>query len=131
MARNYYWHDELVKRDGKIYIRSEYTQGSQPVRTIMYWPVSHANAVIGEVFPLPARRADSGLYNVRREPDLNKADCGYDAHFSVYLPEGGNTKAEIVENVDYPCPRVRKGIETRYHNGSWQKYSKREGWIAA
>lgn len=30
-----------------------------------------------------------------------------------------------------PCPKVRKGIDTRYYCGRWEKYSKREGWIAA
>lgn len=31
----------------------------------------------------------------------------------------------------FPCPKVRAGIDTRYQDGRWQKYSKREGWITA
>lgn len=30
-----------------------------------------------------------------------------------------------------PQPKVRKGIEVRYHAGRWEKYSQREGWIRA
>lgn len=34
-------------------------------------------------------------------------------------------------NTPIPCPKVRKGIETRYRNGNWEKYSKAKGWIRA
>jgi hypothetical protein len=30
-----------------------------------------------------------------------------------------------------PCPKVRKGIETRWHQGAWQKYLQTKGWVAA
>lgn len=28
-------------------------------------------------------------------------------------------------------PGVRKGVDVRYHNGRWEKYLKRDGWVAA
>jgi len=30
-----------------------------------------------------------------------------------------------------PCPPIRRGIETRYHMGAWQKYLKASGWVPA
>jgi hypothetical protein len=30
-----------------------------------------------------------------------------------------------------PCPKVRAGVETRYHDGRWEKYLKARGWVAA
>jgi hypothetical protein len=30
-----------------------------------------------------------------------------------------------------PCPKVRKGIDTRYRQGAWEKYLKSEGWVKA
>jgi hypothetical protein len=128
---NYYWRDQLVKRDHKLFIRYETCRYSEPIKDVLYWPVSHASAFVGETFPLPARDAGNGSYTVRRNPDLDKSDCGYDAHFTVYFPNGGATKAEFVETSEIPCPKVRKGIETRYHNGRWEKYTKQGGWIAA
>jgi len=30
-----------------------------------------------------------------------------------------------------PCPKVRRGIETRYRDGQWERYLKMEGWVRA
>ena len=59
---------------------------------------------------------------------------------SVYLGDGiywnGRLASEmslepIVEPI--PCPKVRKGTETRWHkwNGRWEKYLKTQGWVQA
>ena len=48
-------------------------------------------------------------------------------NYLVLETEERGTQTEM----PYPCPRVRRGTETRYHNGAWQKYSQRAGWIAA
>lgn len=36
---------------------------------------------------------------------------------------------QVIEPV--ACPKVRKGVETRYHFGRWEKFLKADGWIAA
>lgn len=42
-----------------------------------------------------------------------------------------NQPAVAVEVVPLPCPRVRKGIETRYRRGRWEKYLQTRGWVPA
>ena len=40
-------------------------------------------------------------------------------------------KSEAPELRPIPCPRVRKGTETRWANCQWEKYSRQKGWIPA
>ena len=49
------------------------------------------------------------------------------------LPEGDSTKAISVTEEPFPCPKVRKDMETRWNSSKerWEKYSKVKGWIAA
>lgn len=49
--------------------------------------------------------------------------------YSVHFP--GDQIAEWSETTEIPPPKVREGTETRYHQGGWQKYNKRRGWINA
>jgi hypothetical protein len=56
-------------------------------------------------------------------------------HWSAYA-NGGNlvllTEHEgTMRRHPLPCPRVRAGIETRYRDGRWEKWTKRGGWVAA
>ena len=51
---------------------------------------------------------------------------------SFRLVDGGATKPVLVETIPIPCPKVRRGIETRYTWGNgWEKYSQAKGWISA
>lgn len=52
--------------------------------------------------------------------------CGNGSYLDIVAAE---TAEQTVD--DLPCPKVRKGIETRYRYGKWEKYSKREGWVTA
>lgn len=54
---------------------------------------------------------------------------GSGAYFVGELANGGSTKSVLFETHDVPCPKVRKGIETRWHNGRWEKLL-RGGWTA-
>jgi hypothetical protein len=47
------------------------------------------------------------------------------------LSEYGNTRSMAIETEPIAAPKVRKGIETRYRDGRWQKYLKSEGWVTA
>lgn len=42
----------------------------------------------------------------------------------------GNTEAVKVEETPVPCPKVRKGIATRWYRGRWEKLLK-SGWTIA
>ena len=46
-------------------------------------------------------------------------------------PSGGNAQAEFVEETPVPLPKIRKGIETRWYQGRWQKYIASKGWVSA
>lgn len=50
----------------------------------------------------------------------------------IHLHTGDGKELSVInEELPFPCPKVKKGIETRYFYGTWQKLSKREGWIPA
>lgn len=54
---------------------------------------------------------------------------GNGCSFGGQLPQAGNTPAVIVEEIGIPRPQVK--VETRWHNGQWQKLLKAKGWVAA
>jgi hypothetical protein len=76
-----------------------------------------------------------------KEDAIGKAATIVDGRVSAYLgngtylrsdlPQLGATPATTVETVDVPRPKVRKGIETRWHNSRWERYTARGGWIPA
>lgn len=50
---------------------------------------------------------------------------------TVRLIDGPKTLAIKQEEKPIPCPKVRAGIETRFHRGAWEKYLKSKGWVTA
>lgn len=56
---------------------------------------------------------------------------GNGSYIDGALEHGGQTQAISVETTDAAPPKVRKGIEIRWQDGRWQKYSKKDGWVAA
>lgn len=49
----------------------------------------------------------------------------------AYLEVTADVLAFEQVHISIGCPKVRKGIETRFHAGVWQKYLKAEGWVKA
>lgn len=47
----------------------------------------------------------------------------------ISLIDGDKTEAVKVEEESVPPPKTR--VETRWWNGRWEKYLKREGWVSA
>jgi hypothetical protein len=45
------------------------------------------------------------------------------------LPQGGATKAIILEQTSIAPPKCR--VETQWRNGRWEKYTKAKGWRPA
>jgi hypothetical protein len=60
-----------------------------------------------------------------------RAYMGGGNYFEGTLPQGGSTQAVVNETTEVLRPKVRRGIETRWHNGRWEKYLKAQGWVAA
>lgn len=114
----------LREREGKLYVVYETTKDSEPTLVRMWWPVQQTRG---------------NAYNMNRPEPGDKATSSGDwwmcyregcgSTGSVSFP--GNTQATFVETEAVPPPKVRKGIEIRWYQGHWEKYSKREGWIRA
>ena len=118
-------HESVVYEDGQLAIKYEYSVFSEPKIVTMFWSfgpcrLSDVEHLIGK----DVRNIRDGAYEIRY------SGTGLASLYqTLRLPEGGSTKAFKVFETDYPCPPVRKGIETRYYNGVWQKYLKRDGWL--
>ncbi len=113
-------------RDGWLCVRYTDTEFFEPIRYSHYWPVrriprDEATNIIGK----QAVHAGVGAYCAKTD---DRPGCG----FWVQLPllNGGQTMPIVTEREPIPCPKVRKGIETRYERGRWEKHLK-TGWTVA
>ena len=113
----------LAKWDGKWCVRAEYLCHDRPEKFIHYWPIGRVQAGGFDLFKEGAELSEhSGSYSLRVAP--------YE-YVNLYLVDGGKTKSVHTAVEPVPCPRIRKGIETQWNNGRWEKYLKANGWVAA
>lgn len=110
--------------NGEFGFESKSTDFNRPQMIRHVWPMVHCRvtgfrgADPAEAIGKPATCADGHI----------NCYLGQGAHFGGVLPQGGSTKATILEVTDIPRPKIRPGIETRWHNGGWQKLL-RKGWV--
>lgn len=112
-------------KDGWLTIREEDSWTDEPVKVITWWPIcqdSRASLESMELLNKECTYEGGGVYSIRLAPYQYRR---------ASLPQGGSTLPIAVERVPIPPPKVRKGIEIRYRNGSWMKYLKTEGWVIA
>lgn len=137
---------------GKFSVRVEYRESSQPIIRVFYWTIIRTQGCVPH-FYLPRK------LEVRKFGDLKEHcyHCEQSAETSEHdvrwreLWAGGSNErfsgsihgcpytvwidpkaqATTVEEILIDCPKVRKGIETRFRNERWEKYSKVKGWIMA
>ncbi len=126
-----YKHNSLVAREGWLYIVDAQAQFSEPVRSVLFYPTGLRayDWTEGRGLPLPAPVTPVGTYGGLYEyrPGLGSQGFG----LQIRLSEGGNTLPAFGENEPIPCPKVKKGTETRYRHGEWQKYLRSAGWVTA
>jgi len=116
----------IVERNGKLYVCKIDSAWSIPERITMYWPVAESSGN-----PYNGNRPGPGdIATYQRSCWTTTAPAGFPSTGSVRCVGNGNTPAEIVEKSPILAPKVRKGIETRYHEGRWQKLLK-SGWVNA
>jgi hypothetical protein len=113
----------IVRHGGKLAFESTSPMLNEPKLVRHVWELATA--------------ATSGMCWRAPEDSIGKPATIQDGRVSCYLgqgcylsgtlADGGATRAIIVETIPIPCPKVRAGIETRWHNGQWQKLLK-TGW---
>lgn len=109
---------------GEIYLSSAWLESQEPIRHVCKWKaegptIRVPDEVIGRGFP-------SFSLGMNKAVSL---PCGPFGRIEIYLP--GNAKAAIVERIPVPEPKVRKDTRLKWSDSGWQKYSKRDGWVAA
>lgn len=114
----------LRERDGMLFVVYESPLENTPKLHRFWWKVYEVrgdawNAYRPEVGDT-LRSQHDGWWHASRE--------GVYTTGSVCFPQG--LPATHIDEVDVPCPKVRKGIETRWYQGAWQKNSAK-GWVLA
>ena len=137
--------DTLARVDGILYVVGEFNETREPMIRRFYWPVLRTSGWIpcwfdpdssGEYCRTCGQRKISPLHTLTPET-LNLG--GRDGVYGGLLSNGARYTVEIdprgkavkIEEIPIPAPKVRAGIETRYHNGEWQKCLKATGWVSA
>jgi hypothetical protein len=113
---------------GWLCVRNADTYSDRPELTVLYWPIEHGRLRdYREAFP--ELGTETQLYGDRGSYTFYRGM----GHYSpiLTLQDGGATKPVKTETIPVPAPKVRKGIETRWYRGAWQKYLKAEGWVLA
>jgi len=120
--------DTLIDLDGWAVVRSPMVFSDKPEEIVNYYPTGLRTLSLTRDYgiPVPAELAYSrmGEYAVMTgKPMYGRARI-------IALPDLGATKCIKQEVIPIPAPKVRKGIETRWRNGRWEKYLKAEGWTS-
>src|ERR1017187_846501 len=119
--------DTLIDQDGWAVVRSPMVYSDKPEEIVNYYPTGLRTLELtrDHGIPVPADLEYSrmGKYAViTGRPMYGRARI-------IALPQLGQTKCTSQEIIPIPCPKVRKGIETRWRNSRWEKYLKSEGWV--
>ena len=107
-------------------LKYESTLTDRPVIITHYWPFQTVSpwdlkeGTLAGIEGAPAHRCDVALYSWRQS-DVWR-------HVGFRLVDGGKTLPIKTTETPLPAPKVRRGIETRYYMGWWQKYTQRYGW---
>jgi hypothetical protein len=119
---------KLVNRNGKLFVLYQTSSYSKPEITYMWWLIE---SVKGNSYhcdrpeegDIAVYQSDGRTWQTRR-PDTHRSTG------TVWTVGDGNTKADHVETVSAPSPKVRNGIEIRWHEGRYEKLLKK-GWVPA
>ena len=113
----------FVYHQGFLCLKWSDTESSAPIRVTWYWPFFRIKEnEVADILGTEAYDERNGVFAAR------VAGGGWRR---FQLQDGGQTKAIDIMREPIPCPHVRRGIETRYRAGRWEKYLKTQGWVAA
>ena len=115
---------KIVQCQGKWCIKNYYNLYNEPKISICHWPIGKISQRVDLSFyegHEVTSRGHSGIYTLRIAPYQ---------YVDLYLIDMSKTQSIETTIEDIPCPKVRKGIETRFENGRWEKLLK-SGWKPA
>lgn len=104
----------LEEVDGKLYMVCRSTSYEAPIVFVRKWlvkDVAPESVVLGS----SARYNGNGTYEIQ-------TTLGYRRTRTIVV----NSHADVAEELPFECPKVRKGVETRYMYGGWQKLTRGE-----
>ncbi len=116
----------LAKKDGYLCVVSEDTFSDEPTLYRNYFPCFR----IGE---REFKENYSGKCQIYASSFPGRYVIFFDGGIrqEICLCELGQTKSICNEQEPVPCPKVRKGIKTRWHLGCWEKLLQTNGWVRA
>jgi hypothetical protein len=132
----------IDRMNGQLFVVNSDSDNGEPILRKLWWPVTRTGGWLpcwfdadssGEYCKSCGQRHDSVGHAITPQT-LHVS--GYDGRYGGQLSNGTRYTVEIdprgqavkIESIAIPCPKVRKGIETRFYRGEWQKYTKSAGW---
>lgn len=113
----------LATRGSQLCVQYEMPYSDRPVLRRLWWAVVQSTGN-----PYTADRPEAGDVATSRHDNTWHTARPADRRSSGSVYAGG--EAVYHEEVPVPCPKVRRGVEVRWHLGAWEKLSKR-GWVRA
>jgi hypothetical protein len=110
-------HGKIEHVDGVPHVRCDEALWGVPRLVVRLWPL-----------PSAAGRVDDGDAVYYAGDGYERVTNSRWGTRNYRLPDGGDTKAVMREEI-IPPPKTR--CRTRWHEGRWQKYHARRGWIDA
>lgn len=119
----------LDQHEGVLCVRADITMSDRPVITSLYWPIGNQYARDWQEFI--GHRLDGSGGNYYLSLDETVRPFSWHRQVVFLLTEGVRTEAIHVKSNTVPPPKTRRGIETRWRNGRWEKYLVSKGWVPA
>lgn len=108
------WDKDENKIPEAWFVRYETTMSNEPTRVISRWKVTYSQGILKD----------------GQEVSWNGADPWHGYTSALGSIKIWTEKEGENECLPCPCPKVRKGIETRWISGRWEKHLK-SGWTPA
>jgi hypothetical protein len=131
-----YWLDY---RDGWLCVVAEYVGYDKPQLERTWYPAFECtsyDAMKVRGAPCePCKMSGSGIYYAtvpggEMHVGLSEPIKLPDYEMRVTLKDCGKTMPIHMENVPIPCPKVRKGVQTKWQYPCWRKLTAK-GWVSA
>jgi hypothetical protein len=122
--------DTIAVIDRRVYHKSTVTSYDEAKATDLYWLLDVHPDTEGLDGAEAEYRSGTGAVSILFKGADRWRTISARILNADKTPGNGDSKATIIYSYSIPAPKVRKGIEVRWHQGHWEKYLKSEkGWI--